>query len=237
LEDNWRLSDKTQISLGAINTAIVQENVQMDNSKKYELSYYLENIPTEKTQIETLKKERDNAYYKLGLIYKEQFKEFDLAISKLEKLLTFNPEADILLPAKYHLYKIYDGQSNAKATSFKNDIVTNHPNSKYAKIILNPSEVINEASTNSPESEYATIFYEYKDEKFESVIEKSTIAIGKFEGQAIVPKFELLRAYAIGKKDGLDAFKQALDFVAINYPNTEEGKKAIEVIATIKSKI
>ena len=145
--------------------------------------------------------------------------------------------AEILLPAKYHLYKIYSSQKSDKAIPLKNDIITNYTNSKYAKIILNPSEVINEANNNLPENEYAVIFYEYKDDKFDSVIEKSTIAINKFEGQAIVPKFELLKAYAIGKKEGLVAFKLALDFVALNYPNTEEGKKALEVIATLKSKI
>ncbi len=236
LEDNWRLSDKSQISLGRTNTTITQINRQIDNSKKYELSYYLDNIPKGKNKIDTIRSDRNNAYYKLGLIYKEQFKELDLAISKLEKLLTFNPESEILLPAKYHLYKIYRSQNSDKANPLKNDIVTNYTDSKYAKIILNPSEVINEAGRNLPEKEYTAIFYEYKDEKFESVIEKSTIAISKFEGQAIVPKFELLKAYAIGKKEGLAAFKQALDFVVMNYPNTEEGKKAQDVITTIKSK-
>lgn len=234
LEDNWRLSDKTQMFLGIDNPKVVQSNSQIDNSMKYELSYYLANISTEKGKIDTIKNERNNAYYKLGLIYKEQFKEIDLAISKLEKLLTFNPDSEILLPAKYHLFKIYNGQNNDKSIPLKNDIVTNYPNSKYAKIILNPNEFINDTTNNLPEKEYAAIYYEYKDEKFESVIEKTTLAISKFEGKEIVPKFELLKAYAIGKKEGPAAFKQALDFIVMNYPNTEEGKKAQEMIASIK---
>ncbi len=237
LEDNWRLSDKTQLSLRGNNATVAQNNVQLDNTKKHELSYYLDKIPVDNFEIETIKNERDNAYYKLGLIYKEQFKELNLAANKLEKLIRFDPSQNIVLPAKYHLYKIYAAQNSDKAISLKNDIITKYANSKYAKIILNPSEVINEASANSPESEYAAVFYEYKDEKFENVIEKSTLAISKFEGHAIVPKFELLKAYAIGKKEGLVAFKQALNFVAMNYPNTEEGKKALEVIDTIKTKI
>ena len=66
---------------------------------------------------------------------------------------------------------------------------------------------------------------------------KLKITTSNFEGLPIVPKFELLKAYAIGKKEGLAAFKKALDFVSVNYPNTEEGKKAIEVSETIKTKI
>ncbi len=237
LEDNWRLSDKTQLNLTSDDTTIANNNEQVDDTKKFELSYYLDKIPVDKFEIETLKKDRNDAYYKLGLIYKEQFKELDLATNKLEKLISFNPANNVILPAKYHLYKIYVVQNSDKSNSLKNDIVTNYADSKYAKIILNPSEIIDEANTDSPEKEYAEVFYEYKDEQFESVIEKSNIAISKFEGQAIVAKFELLKAYAIGKKEGLLAFKQALDFVAMNYPNTEEGKKALEVIETIKTKI
>lgn len=237
LEDNWRLSDKAKINLGKNNIGIVQKNTQNSNSEKLKISYYLDKVITNAVTINNIKTARNEAYFKLGIIYKEQFKEIELATSKLEKLLTFHPVSTILLPAKYHLYKIYDGQNNKKANSLKKDITTNFPKSKYSKIILNPNEVLNKDSEITPEDEYALVFNEYKDKFFKSVIEKSTIAINKYEGEKIVPKFELLKAYAIGKVDGLNAFKEALDFVAMNYPNTEEGKKALDVIETIKTKI
>jgi tetratricopeptide (TPR) repeat protein len=237
LEDNWRLSNKTAINLRRNNNISINEPIQIPDSKKYELSYYLDNIPSDKNKIDSIIRERNNAYFKLGVIYKEQFKEENLAMNKLEKLLTFNPGENILLPAKYHLYKIYESRNDSKMTDLRKDIVNNYSDSKYAKIILNPAEFISEEAQDSPENEYSLVYYEYKDEKFDSVIEKSTLAIQKFEGQSIVPKFELLKAYAIGKRDGVLAFKEALDFVVMNYPNTEESKKAMEVMETIKTKI
>ena len=51
----------------------------------------------------------------------------------------------------------------------------------------------------------------------------------------LIPKFELLKAFTIGKLEGAASFKNALEFVAVTYPNTEEGKKAIEVINTLKN--
>jgi tetratricopeptide (TPR) repeat protein len=237
LEDNWRLSEKTQLVINETNQFTNQNNLQITDSEKYNLDFYLNRIPTNTLLIDSIRTDRNNAYYKLGIIYKEQFKEVELAINKLEKVLTFNPDKSIELPAKYHLYKIYSSQNNEKAETLKNDIITNFSTSKYAKIITNPSEFLVEDDENSPENVYAEVYYEYKEEQFESVIQKATNAISRFEGQEIVPKFELLKAYAIGKKDGLIAFKQALDFVAMNYPNTEEGKKALEVIDTIKTKI
>jgi len=56
-------------------------------------------------------------------------------------------------------------------------------------------------------------------------------------GEPIVAKLELLKAYAVGKTQGLVAFKEALEFVALNYPNTEEAKNALDVIETIKLKL
>lgn len=237
LEENWRLSDKTQISFQGNDLNLTEKELVIDDSKKYELAYYLESIPNELSKIDSIKQERNNAYYKLGVIYKEQFKEPVLAIDKLERLLVYNPNESIKVPAKYHLYKLYSNQNNSIALTLKNEIISNYPTSMYAKILLNPNEVYNEDKTNSPEKEYALVFYEYKDNKFDSVIKKANLAISKYEGQPIVSKYELLKAYTIGKKEGLQAFKTALDFVAANYPNTEEGKKALEVISSIKTKI
>lgn len=236
LEDNWRLSEKMSLNLNTPTTTVVTNEV--DESKKYEISYYLDQIPSDPAKIDSITVERNEAYYNLGIIYQAQFKEIELAVEKLEKLLGFNPEENLALPTKYHLYKMYTSiNETEKATYYKNEITTSYPESKYAKIILNPKELIDEDKSNSPESIYANVFYEYKDEQFESVIEKSTKAISTYDGEPIVPKFELLKAYAIGQKDGLVAFKEALDFVVINYPNTEEGKKALEVIETLKTKI
>jgi uncharacterized membrane protein (GlpM family) len=67
------------------------------------------------------------------------------------------------------------------------------------------------------------------------VITKSEKAIKIYDDLPILPKFELLRAYAIGKKSGLEAFKTALEFVKLNYANTEEGRKAAEVIEAIST--
>lgn len=237
LEDNWRLSEKISFNVASTNTSL-ETIIEIDQSKKYELSYYLDKIPTDQNSIDSISKERNQAYYKLGIIYQNQFKEAELGIYKLENLLTFNPSEDLIIPAKYHLYKMYDEIGDYEnATKYKNEVITNYPDSRYAKIILNPSEFANEDRSNSPESIYAAIFYEYDDGNFDSVIEKTTQSVVTFEGHPLVPKFELLKAYAIGKKLGLTAFKEALDFVVTNYPNTEEGKKAAEIFQTLNSKI
>ena len=46
-----------------------------------------------------------------------------------------------------------------------------------------------------------------------------------------MPKFEMLKANAIGRLQGFELFKEALNYVALTYPNNPEGKKAEQMVA------
>ena len=50
----------------------------------------------------------------------------------------------------------------------------------------------------------------------------------------LIAKFELLKAFAIGKYLSREAYKNALEFVSINYANLEEGIRAKELLEQIK---
>ena len=233
LEDNWRLSDRSVIITGSNQNDVIT-NVEIEDSKKYDIESYLSLIPTDKIEIDSLFSTRNEAYYKLGLIYKEQFKQYAIASTKFESLLSFSPDEKYILPSKYHLYKCYLELNSIKATKMKDDIVSNYPDSKYTQLILHPEAILaSKDDENSPENIYKNIYYAYQDTKYKEVIIQTEIAIGEYRVLSILPKFELLRAYAIGKEYGSEAFLAALKYVALTYSNTEEGKKAAEVIETI----
>src|SRR5690606_7950161 len=48
----------------------------------------------------------------------------------------------------------------------------------------------------------------------------------------IISKLELLKANAIGNLRGLEAYKDALNYVALTYPNSIEGKEAENLLST-----
>lgn len=233
-EDNWRLSNKTQIRVAASDEDLVEAD-NTDEPEEFKVSFYTDKIPSDETIVDSLKIARDNAYFRLGLLYKEQFNEKELAIEKLEHLLTLTPRENIDLPSNFHLYKLFEDSDQTKADYYKNELVTKYPESNFTKIVLNPGEELS-SSDDAPEKVYAEIYYLFKDEMYDEVIEISTKAIAQYQGMEIVAKFELLKAYAIGKKDGQEAFSSALEFVAMSYPNSDEGKKAIEMIELINSK-
>lgn len=234
----WRFSSGAPDganATGAI-TAITEATAGKQNAtaavnEKYTASYYLKQLPKSQKEIDSISKERNAVYYELGVIYKEKFKEYELASNRLEQLLSYQPEEKLILPAKYNLFKIYEITNPVKAEAIKQDIINQYPNSRYAQIITN-TNTGNGAGTGTPEGEYDNLYRLFKQESFAAVLQQVDGLISNFTGEAIIPKFELLKANTIGKLYGLTAYKKAIEYVADNYSNTKEGKEAIEILKT-----
>jgi tetratricopeptide (TPR) repeat protein len=237
LVDNWKTvseesksKDKEEDVENQDGESTTEEIKQDDKDSPYHPDFYIAQLPTDKTVIDSLAKERNFAYYQLGVIYKEKFKEYELAVDKLEKLLKNQPEERLVLPSMYNLYKLYEIVDKGKAAQMKSQIISQFPDSRYAQILLNPSSDIAESS-DSPKAVYEALFKEYENREFKSVLTKTETAIDRFTGDEMVPKFELLKANIVGKLKGLNEYHQALNYVSLNYPNSEEGKTAEKIIA------
>jgi hypothetical protein len=235
LADNWRWSSEQR---GAQAT---QEDTENDTTsvasagsekldERYTADFYLKQLPTSQKVLDSLAKERNFAYYQLGTIYKEKFKEYQRAADKLEKLLVNHPEERLILPSKYNLYKIYQIIDPAKAEIYKQQIFTEYPDSRYAEIIRNPAS--DAVANGSPEQVYDNLYKEYQEKDIREVAAKTEALIDTYTGEEIVSKFELLKAHITGRLEGLAAYKEALNFVALNYPNTVEGKQAETMLKT-----
>lgn len=233
VDGNWRSS------LAAINQAVADGTDQSDLlttttdsvtivEPKYTVAYYTDQLPTDTTKIAVIKKDRDFAYYQLGLIYKENLKEYDLASTKLEQLLTFKPEQKLVLPAEYNLYKIYQITDPNKAEKIKNIIVSQYPESRYAQIITNGTNA--DGFENLADAVYKKQYELYEAEQFDVILNTIDDLIREYSGEEIVSKFELLKANTLAKTKGLPAYKSALEEVAVNYPNSVEGKNAQDIL-------
>lgn len=230
LEDNWRLSTKkTTLELLEDEEDELRQDVPIAENELFKPETYIARIPTEEKVIDSLVKDRNFAYYQLGLIYKEKFKELELAAERLETLLTYKPEDRLVVASEYHLVRIYeDIGRDERAAYFKNDILNNFADTRYAEILRNPN-VLLDTDESSPEFKYKQLYGEFENHQYADVIEKVEEYIVMYEGTELVPKFELLKATAIGRQDGFEAYKKALNFVSLNYPNSEEGVQAQEI--------
>lgn len=229
LEDNWRWSSSATIGIATQDSvAVATKDV------RYDLETYLAKIPTAKETLDTLKINRNKALYELGLIYKEQFKNPDLAIKRFKRVQGLNPHKDLVLPINWHLYQIYTNLKSAEALPYKNKILTEYPETIFAKIIKNPNKKIEEdKDVSALEKQYKELYYLYKKGKFKQVLFETNDLLENLGESKLKAKFELLKAYAIGKYLDSKTYKEALEFVAVNYGNTEEGRKAKEIITQL----
>ena len=233
LEPNWRWSSKrtlTDIEAAAETEAAAAEK---EEEKRYSVDFYIAQIPTQEKVLDSIAKERNFAYYQLGLIYKDKFKEYKRAQGKLEQLLKQNPEERLVLPAKYNLYKLYDLLDlNRLQALTKSDIIENYPDSRYAEILLNPeSALLN--NENSPETLYNNLYAQFELGEYQQVIDGCDLQIIRLDGEEIVPKLELLKVTSKARLFGFEAYKEGLNYVALNYPSSIEGKKAARMYETV----
>ena len=226
LEDNWRWSDNTKAN------ASIQDSVTISQKiKKYDLDTYLSQIPTKKREIDSLRNERNQALFELGLIYKEQFKNKERAIGDLERLLNSDPKERLILPANYHLYLLYKEDNNPKATQYKEVVLNDYPESPFARVIEFPEE---EFSSEKQVDEIADLYKIahsiYKDNSFAETVCFVEMSLPTIDNSVLIPKFELLKAHAIGKYQSREKYKNALQKIAVKYADTEEGKRALEIL-------
>lgn len=232
LKENWKLV----VSKASTNSEEDDENDENDglettdsidilvSKPEYELAFYLSKLPTRPSEIDSLARDRNFAYFQLGSIYKEKFKEYELAADRLEQLLKNDPEERLILPAKYNLYKIYEIINPTKAASYKTQIIAEYPESRYAQILKNPS--LNIEDETRPEIVFNKLYKKYSENLLREVFVEVQENIKQFFGEESLPKFEMLKANVIGRLQGVEEYKKALNYVSLTYPNTDEGKEA-----------
>ncbi|WP_309607920.1 gliding motility protein [Flavobacterium sp.] len=231
LKEKWRWSGDTNENKNTDNS-IVENKTDVVSTAELEIynpDFYIKQLPTSQIVIDSLGKERNFANFQLGVIYKEKFQELKLSASKFELVLKSNPEERLILPSMYNLFKIYETTDVVKAEKIKNDIILNYPQTRYAQILS--GKITEEvASTESPSEIYKTLYKKFQNQEYVLVLETIDKSLSQFTGDDLIPKFELLKASTLGKIKGIEEYKKAINYVALTYPNTKEGKQAEDIL-------
>jgi hypothetical protein len=222
--DNWRYANQQAATETIVDTATeteqkIEKAVELD--PRYMLETYINQIPPPEAR-DSLVQVRNTAYFDAGLAYKEQFAAYLQAKDRLLTLLSF--DSDYTLPSLYHLYKIEEETGGAKALTYKNQIISEYPNSQYAAILQNPEAA--EGALARFEERYTLLEERFKAQAFEEVIDQSFDAILSLQDENLRSRFSLLRAHAIGRLDGIAAYERALSEVALAFPNQKAGEEA-----------
>jgi len=235
LADNWRYSKKMATIEDMKNEALGVTSAP--NPRRFEPTYYIEQIPTDQEKLGQLKKDRDTASLGLGVMYQNYFTNTPLATKTLYDLVDVKPEEKVMLQALYEIFAM-NYQKNPQASErAKQILLTDYPYTSYAEFARNPKNNSFVKSSEDVESEYKKAYALYESEKFGESRDIIDQTIQKYPKDALVPKFHLLNAFNTGKTSGKEVMILQLEQIALNYSKTPEGIKAKEMLNYLKSEL
>ncbi|MAW16359.1 MAG: tetratricopeptide repeat protein [Flavobacteriaceae bacterium] len=220
LADNWKYNPTKSIASGE--ETLELEGVAETIDSALDPETYLSQIPPPEA-LDSLELLQNEAYYQAGLAYKEQFLIKAFAIDRFNSLLAANPAMHYIPTTLYHLYELYN-DSPTEQSEFRSRIIAEYPESDYAKIIQNP-EVLAQTFTAN-QAAISAAKEKFKNQEFKAVIEESERFIPRLRDKELQAAWALLRATALGRLDGLEAYKKALASLVQSYPKTEGSQKA-----------
>lgn len=248
LEDNWRRSNKQTVAPIANNDtddpdkagkgqnpdSLAKPKTRADSiaEAKAALKKGLPGTPEMKKAYADSVRE---AFYELGMIYRERLSDLKKAAETFEDFLKKYPGDLSEATVYYQLYRIFlklpDG---VKAEKYKNLLLTKFPDSEYSQLVKDPNFFANEnKSKKEAEVFYEETYRQYKARQYKTVLERCRSAEMRFAGNELLPKFALLKALAIGQMRDVNAFRTALQETAKNHPGDTVEVKAKELLKSL----
>jgi len=120
---------------------------------------------------------------------------------------------------------------------YKNILLNNHPNSDYAKLIIDPN-LLKESNKLEIDAAY---FYNrvynnyFKRGYYKQTIEEVNKGLQLYSGTEVDPKLQYLRAVSLGSEVGKEAMIEELKALEFKFKGKPIGKKSAETIAALQS--
>ncbi|MEI7981437.1 MAG: tetratricopeptide repeat protein [Bacteroidota bacterium] len=250
LEDNWFLTDKNVVaftensgktdSLLTIPGDTTQggQKPQVKSKNPKERAFYLPDIPVTKEQVSASNEQIIESYYQAGFIYAEGLKDYGGAIDCFETLLQRFPDNKYKIQSYYELYQLYKTLENQpKSDYYKNLVLSLYPESDYAKLLVNPNyyKDINARQSDATRL-YNDTYKAFTNQQYYMVINNADQARTMFRTDSILmPKFDYLRALALGKIEVVDSLLVAITKVIKDYPKSDVRPLAENVLAFLST--
>lgn len=232
LGDNWRVSSIAQSNISFDEEELKEEQGSIPIATT-EIEDIFKDVPSTDEQIQAAHQKIQDAMLALGQLYREKLEDYDASIEILENLLNKYPSTTHKLEAYYQLYISYTVKGDfANANIYKQKIIEEYSQSKYAHALQNPDYVKEQLSEAKRISDYYDkAFGSFKagdPQKAKDLIDESKQTFGT--QHEMYPKYHLLYAMAVGKLEGKDAYVNELKQIIAQHPKTPEETKARDIL-------
>ncbi|MBL7112365.1 MAG: tetratricopeptide repeat protein [Bacteroidales bacterium] len=237
LEDNWRRSNKREISFETFASdsaeagQVLDSSMQVFSNKSRE--FYLQDVPLTDSMMEISHKNIQTALHSAGGIYRNELKDFGEAIDTYGDILERYPNSTYKLSVYYNMYLMYkELQDGRNADIYKTALIREFPESQPAQLLTNPN-YINELMEKENEENrfYESTYNKYQEGYYYQVMVDADTAMQRYKESELLPRFFFLKVLSIGHTRDRLVFAEALDSLANMYPGNEVAQTALEMIA------
>jgi tetratricopeptide (TPR) repeat protein len=239
LEDNWRRSNKSTVSMDEMDEmaeVVDSSQIVVRVEDPLQKEFYTQDLPlTDSLMAVSHDKIRD-ALYNAGKIYKSDFSNYQRSAEAFEELLKRYPNNMYQLSAYFDLYDLYELMGDRqKSDYYRNLIISNYPNSKYAQYLINPNFFVElEARTDSLNRLYEETFRNYRSGNYRNVITLANTMKNMQPDSVVIPKIDFMQAVAQGTQTDIHNFESLLKNYIATWPQAEPTPLAAEILTLIQ---
>jgi tetratricopeptide (TPR) repeat protein len=239
LEDNWRRSNKSTVSMDEmdemaeeVDSSLIVQRVDDPLQKEF----YTQDLPLTDSLMAISHDRIRDALYNAGKIYKSEFSNYSRSAEAFEELMKRYPNNIYQLSAYFDLYDLYELMGDKqKSDYYRNLIISKFPHSKYAQYLLNPNFFVEmEARKDSLNRMYEETFRNYRAGNYRNVIVLSEEMKALQPDSLVVPKIEFMETVSRGTQTDIHNFENLLKKYIETWPKAEPTTLATEILSLIQ---
>jgi len=244
LTDNWRRSERSDISLEETSSEEESEEVVAENtessveaeSSESKVASIIAKVPKTEDEFKRLKTEIRDALYALGKIYNFQLQEPENAVRTFMELLTRFPQNQYEAEVLYQLYLIQKELDPPSSQRAATQLLNDYPESIYAKLVNNPNyREESFAVTQKLKKIYRQAYDLHESGQFEASVHLLDSALQQHPENEFSDNLVILKILNIGEISGEDEYQFELNRFMQTYSESELLPYARKLIRSAES--
>ena len=221
LKDNWKMNQ----------TFINEIRQERNNTEANKEPLIKRNYKLTEIEVDSLNKIYNQNLLKLGVYYNEFLQDHLKSLNNIQKIDETFLSNDEKLKSKYYEYVSLQKINSKTSYEIKQDILTKHPNSIYAKRITN--EALNpvqsqEIIIDSLQNLVSINKFQIATKLLDSLNQLSLNRLDQYN-------LKVVQSRIIAKRDGIKSYIESLDNLKLNFPEfKDELEETISVVKRVQ---
>jgi tetratricopeptide (TPR) repeat protein len=236
LEDHWRRSNKAVLADNEIDQDSTESDSAAEASKVTDnksREYYLQDLPLNDSLMAVSDEQIKEALFNLGKIYYDDFNDYDKSINAFEQLNSRFTDHDYKLLSYYNLYELYEEKNKpAKKQTYKEKILNQFPDSRYAKMLKNPNYLKDLIAKQKEATDtYESIYKNYNQGNLTTVKQQCQEFYEKYPDSEFIDKVKFLDVMAGALNvEHIELKRQLASFIQ-DYPDSKLVTRATSILS------